>query len=499
MVTVVDKVSLTTAMVGGVALLLTFYLLIKKKRHNNLPPGPAGLPLYGNILDIQKSDKHGPGILDKWAEQFGDVYYIRMGQYPTIVLNSLAAIKEALVKHGDKTSGRSTNVFLLKLISVTDVGIVLNDGPLWKDLRRASLHSLRDFGMGKKSLEQRIQEEARALIQYLGDLEDKAFNPRVILHNAFTNVIVSIIFGERYEYDDPEFKYLSDLLLAFITNGGIQNPEMFVPVLTPLIPLCNRHLFSAIIANKKLEAFLKDTIKNHTDQFDPKVIQNFIDIYLKEKEDGHFKDANAEKQLFFSILDLFLAGSETSTTTTRWALLYLIHYPEVQAKCQKLIHKVLGQEKIPNNADRKRLVYVEATIYEIQRLANIAPYAVLHRVTETMELCGYTIPQDTLIIPNLYHLHNDPRYWINPECFNPDRWIDSNGELIKHDAFMPFSVGPRECLGKTLAIQELFIFLVSLLQKFTVTAKDPDNPPKLSGSIGLVYLPDDFEIKLHKV
>ena len=70
-----------------------------------------------------------------------------------------------------------------------------------------------------------------------------------------------------------------------------------------------------------------------------------------------------------------------------------------------------------------------------------APYSVLHRVEETVELSGYTIPKDTLIIPNLHRMHMDPRYWTDPERFNPDRWIGPDGSLLKHEAFVPFSLG----------------------------------------------------------
>jgi hypothetical protein len=82
-------------------------------------------------------------------------------------------------------------------MSYTLPGVVFNEGQQWKDLRRTMLHSLRDFGMGKKSLEERIQEEARALVKYLDEHEDGPFDPRRMLHNAFSNVIVSIIFGNR--------------------------------------------------------------------------------------------------------------------------------------------------------------------------------------------------------------------------------------------------------------------------------------------------------------
>ena len=110
--------------------------------------------------------------------------------------------------------------------------------------------------------------------------------------------------------------------------------------------------------------------------------------------------------------------------------------------------------------------FVEATILEIQRLANIAPTTVQHSTSQDTTLLGYHIPKRTIVLPNLYSALMDPNYWNEPNNFNPERFIDDKRKLIKYDALIPFGTGPRVCLGEPLARMELFIVFANMIQKF---------------------------------
>ncbi|OWA52865.1 putative Cytochrome P450 2U1 [Hypsibius exemplaris] len=96
-------------------------------------------------------------------------------------------------------------------------------------------------------------------------------------------------------------------------------------------------------------------------------------------------------------------------------------------------------------------------IFEIQRCGNSAPLGVAHQSREDIQLEGYTIPKDTLIISNLFSIHRDSRYWKNPEKFDPTRFLDADRKLIRPEGFIPFSIGKRVCLGEALARMELFL------------------------------------------
>ena len=95
--------------------------------------------------------------------------------------------------------------------------------------------------------------------------------------------------------------------------------------------------------------------------------------------------------------------------------------------------------------------YVEATLSEILRLANVAPTAFQHCTREDTTLLSHNIPKRTIVFPNLYSVMMDPKTWNEPNKFNPDRFLDDSGKLIKYDTMVPFGVGPRMCLGEPLA------------------------------------------------
>ena len=210
---------------------------------------------------------------------------------------------------------------------------------------------------------------------------------------------------------------------------------------------------------------MREFVKQHKETFDEDNLRDFIDVYLKEMKTT--SDASfSEEQLLVNAFDLFGAGSETTATTLAWAVCYMILNPEVQTKVHREIDQELG-DRPPSLEDRGRLTYTEATIMEIQRLGSIAPMAVPHRALSDIKIRGYNIPKNTLIWSILYHIMRDPDYWTDPDTFKPERFIDSNGKIIKEERFVPFGIGKRVCIGESLARTELFIIFTRLMQMFT--------------------------------
>ena len=151
----------------------------------------------------------------------------------------------------------------------------------------------------------------------------------------------------------------------------------------------------------------------------------------------HFPEFNLQKVL----MDVFAAGTDTTSVAIRWALVYFLHYPEVQERCYQDIIKVTGASRSPEIGDRAEMTYVEATIMEVLRISEITPLGVIHSTACDVELRGFTIPKDTLIMPNLDSVLFDPDVWDEPEQFRPERFLDGEGRLIRPDEFLPFSVG----------------------------------------------------------
>jgi cytochrome P450 len=147
-------------------------------------------------------------------------------------------------------------------------------------------------------------------------------------------------------------------------------------------------------------------------------------------------------QLGCEIIDLFFAGTETTSTTLRWAIYYMAMYPEIQERVQKEIDSQIGTDRLPTMKDKLLLPYTEAVLMEVQRVATILPMGVWHcNNTEDVEMDGYVIPRGTRVGANIYYVHRDPKTWVDPDNFNPSNFIDENGKLRNQDKLIPFEIG----------------------------------------------------------
>ncbi|KAG8552886.1 hypothetical protein GDO81_003129 [Engystomops pustulosus] len=252
-----------------------------------------------------------------------------------------------------------------------------------------------------------------------------------------------------------------------------------------------------ISISEELGEFIHERVKASQETLDPSSPRHFIDSFLIKMEEEK-KNPNTEfnlKNLLMTTHNLFVAGMETVTSTLRYGLLILLKYPEVQAKIQKEIDQVIGRDRVPNFEDRMIMHYTQAVIQEVHRFGDVLPLNLPHMVTKDVEFRGYQIPKGTDIYPLLCTVHHDPKEFPSPWKFDPNHFLDENGQFKKNDAVMPFSAGKRICPGENLARMELFIFLTTILQNFKLTSpteySDYDIAPKLAGFLNA---PIDYEL-----
>ncbi|XP_004648669.1 cytochrome P450 2B4-like [Octodon degus] len=245
------------------------------KAHGHLPPGPRPLPFLGNLLHMDRK-----GLLKsflKFREKYGDVFTVYLGPRPVVILCGPEAIREALVDQAEDFSGRGP-------IAVVDsvfqgYGVIFANGERWKALRRFSLATLRDFGMGKRSVEERIQEEAQCMVEELRKSQGGLVDPIFLFHSVTANIICSIVFGKRFDYKDPQFLRMLDLFsksFKLISSFSSQVFELFSNILKHF-PGTHREIYKNL---QEINTFIGHSVEKHRETLDPSSPRDLIDTFL---------------------------------------------------------------------------------------------------------------------------------------------------------------------------------------------------------------------------
>ncbi|XP_070793565.1 cytochrome P450 2C20-like isoform X1 [Pituophis catenifer annectens] len=465
---------------AGVLLLLCIFFILfssfqmyKKKRQ--LPPGPTPWPILGNLFqrDVLPLYKH----YQKLADKYGPVFTVWNGSIPMIALCGYEVVKDALVDHSEEFGGRIDIPAVRRIFQ--NKGLTTTDEKKWRELRRFTLSTLRDFEMGKKKKSERVQEEALCLVEEIATTKGQPFNPRRIFASAVSNVICAVIFGNRFDYKDKAFIEKQKIIESQIRHsvsflGMVYNT---FPKIVEFFPGPHKNIFAEI---ESICDYIREKVDLHQKTLDPQNLRDYIDCFLLrlEKEQNPSEGIYTLEDLVIMVYGLFIAGSTTTSHALLCSLLAMAELPHIQAKVQQEIDEVIGSNRTPSMEDRLKMPFTNAVIHEVQRHQNGTLETYPRATTCDIKLHGYTIPKCMAIVPVFSSVHFDPLHWETPEKFNPNHFLDENGQFRKKDAFMPFSAGKRACPGEALARMELFLFFSAVLQNFTFSlvgdTKDTD-------------------------
>ena len=321
------------------------------------------------------------------------------------------------------------------------IGLGQASGEPWKEQRRFTLTTLRSFGVGKRSFEEKISEEAKYLAEEFISLKDSAFDPGHFFNNASSNLICSVVLGKRYDYKDPAFK----LLMTAVNNNFKLASSGGLNVFLPIAKYFQSSSLKKLLKDRfMVRDFFIENVNEHKKDHVRGDPRDYIDVYLDEIEQRKKSNPHSsvnENTLPSTVVSLFVAGTETTATTLRWAVLYMAAFPEIQYRIHQELDSVTGRNHLPRLTDKVELPFTCATLLEVQRIATIGPLGVPHLSAEDSALGSYIIPKGAIIVANLWAIHHDPDSWPNPDEFNPERFLDTDGNVLEKEELIPFSIG----------------------------------------------------------
>ena len=380
--TEIDKRHSFTQRIMELAVLMIFFLSLLifislLKIQKKLPPGIYSFPLAGalpwmiikkkSLIEIVKDDRY----------KYGDISRFPIFNYEVVILNSASLIKEMVGL--EECGGRMGRLSEWTSGGVPRGLLDTDNTAGWRGQKRFVLRCLRDYGFGKKS-EQNIQEEAKSLVTHIFENNDpkEDFLIKDIFNISVVNVIWKMVANETFALDSEEGKRFVANMEQVLT---VRDAKASIPVLGK---------YTAVYRNRiklinEIKTGLMRTIREHEQSLDEREPRDLIDNYLLAIREG--REGFDREELVLIIFDLFAAGSETTSTTLRWAILFLILNPDVQSKCQRELDQI--DSKLPGLSDMELLPYCQAVILETLRVGCTAPGTLPHKANQAVQMGGY--------------------------------------------------------------------------------------------------------------
>ncbi|KAF1750520.1 hypothetical protein GCK72_017070 [Caenorhabditis remanei] len=458
--------------------ILAVLIVRQYKRARKLPPGPMALPIIGNIPQlVYQSWKH-KGIVpafEFFRKQYGNVFTLWLGPFPHISISDYETNHEVFVKNGNNYKNR----LLPPLFEHFNAGfgLLFANGEIWTEMRRFTMLTLRNMGVGRDIMEQRVLEEIDARCAELN--KEEVDGKIIVNHGEFLDLMVgsvinSILVGIRFdEHNKNDFfhlKHLTHQLNDVFTIFDMMAPVWIVKNFFPKRYAKTKSGMNAVsdyigrVAEQRWEdvksgkyVLNEENPKDFVDAF-------FIKMEKENKNGGH--PAYTIKSLKYVLSDLWLAGHDTTAVTLTSGFNQFMNHPEVMRKAKEELMRVTnnGSKSLSQN-DRIETPYFNATVAEIQRHASVLNVNFWKTSDAPTTINGYQLDSGEILTAQLGGLHANENIFKDADKFNPDRFLEN--EKLLHQ-LIPFGIGKRSCVGENLARSNLYLMFGNLLLRYDI-------------------------------
>jgi cytochrome P450 len=429
------------------------------------PPGPKTHPLRN--LFRRRPDRLG--FFTNSAREFGDFVPFKVGPWQYVLLNDPDAIRDVLINKAEKFTKAPP---LRRASQTLGQGLLTSEGEFHRRQRRLAQPA---FHPGRVAALADVM--ARAAVKSADEWRDgQHIDAHAEMMKLALRVVAETLFGSEVEGELDSISQAMDISVSRFTRAMMP----WGPIVNAL-PLPSNFRFRR--ARKRLLATVDRFIAEHRAAGDSaRQRGNLLSLLISATDEGR---GMTDEQLRSECVTLFTAGHETTANALAFTWYLLGTHPPIEQRFHAELDSILNG-RVPTATDLDNLPYTRAVFAESMRLYPPA-WVVARQAAQPIELAGYRVPAGTIILMSQWVSHRDPRWWPDPERFNPDRWLDESSHAAAQRpryAYFPFGGGPRSCIGEAFAWTEGLLVLAVLAQRWRLRLINPE-PPALLPSITL--------------
>ncbi|THD00192.1 hypothetical protein EYZ11_000383 [Aspergillus tanneri] len=480
-------------LLGLTAMYLTKLILFPKQRAAPLPPGPKPRPIIGNLGDLPPPGKQDWQHWWEYKERYGPISSINIFGKIIIIVNDFHIAHDLLEKHSSKYNSRPQLVFAGEMLGLKHTFVMHPYSDLYRPYRKIMNRLMGSRNAASQFNPLQHLETRRFLLRVLEDPTDIGKHA----HTEAGAVILKIAYGYTIEPHSPDplvnLIDLSTKIFSLAATPGMWLVDTFpflryVPSWFPGAKFKRTSLaWRKILVStaEKPFRFVQNQMRHGS--YPPSYVASLL-----ESSEGKFTpdEINIGK---WTAASLYAAGVDTTTSSVECFFLAMALYPEVQAKAQEELDRVLGPNRLPTLQDRENLPYIDALVRETFRWHPVTPMAGPHLCSQDEIYKGYLIPKGAVVLPNLWTFTHDETIYKDPMSFNPERFLGSAPELDPHS--VAFGFGRRMCPGRLLADNSLFGYVAQSLTVFNIS-REKGSDPKAEFLPGVISHPAPYPLKV---
>ncbi|CAN8007478.1 unnamed protein product [Ixodes pacificus] len=460
-------------------------------------------------------------FLSKWHKQYGDVFGFFMGDAPFVAVKDLDLIRTIFIKDSQKFFERGTLMRLLQDHPLLEQNLIFAGASKWKSTRSCLTSA---FSVAKmKTMMPAMHHAVDCFLNILDGYAERGQELDIseVSAQLTFDVIGKTAFGidtkVQDSMDNPLYRAAIDAH-PYLMSGAIHNlaqsftqwpwllrlllPVIRLVTVNPLEALV--HKVQGVVEFRRANPLIKkvDLLQNLLEAVLPsggesEVEQNgsspAVPSLIKVQKHMAADEVASNSSL------IFLAGYDTTRLTlSYWAFLMGKH-PDVQEKMRTEVMQAAQNGPLAYE-DITGLVYTQQVLNETMRLHPAVVAFTTRRALEDYAYGDLLIRKGTSVLASTYQIHHDPMLWPEPDKFDPDRFSPENKASIPANAFLPFGVGPKHCLGQRLAQLELAFITARLLRRFRITLGPSQKPDMEYVTYAMLAAPKNgVWIKLQKL